>query len=137
MDRQQFGICIGDIGEEARAAIGGLIRVPAEHGGPGRPVDLQRVMHQIARDHGMLAAAFDMHAAMARRVALFVAYGGLAGQCLCCCGLCSFTFSDAECAKILFGLYNFGNIARYGSTSFNFFQLSNNSIFYFYNIISM
>ena len=32
-------------------------------------MDLQRVMHQIARDHRMLATTFDMHAAMARRVA--------------------------------------------------------------------
>ena len=68
MDRQQLGIRVGNIGKEARAAIGGLIRVPAEHGGPGRAVDLQRVMHQIARDHRVLAAAFDMHAAMAGRV---------------------------------------------------------------------
>ena len=69
MDRQQFGIRIGDTSQEARAAIRGLNRVPAEHGGPGRPVDLQRVMHQIAGDHCVLAAAFDMHAAMAGRVA--------------------------------------------------------------------
>ena len=69
MDRQQLCIRIRDTGQEARAAIGGLIRVPAEHGGPGRPVDLQRVVHQIARNHGMLATAFDMHAAMAGRVA--------------------------------------------------------------------
>ena len=69
MDRQQLCIRIRDTGQEARAAIRGLIRVPAEHGGPGRPVDLQRVMHQIAGDHGMLTAAIDVYAAMARRVA--------------------------------------------------------------------
>ena len=69
MDRQQLCIRIRDTGQEARAAIRGLNRVPAEHGGPGRPVDLQRVMHQIARDHGMLATTVDVYAAMARRVA--------------------------------------------------------------------
>jgi len=40
MDRQQLRIRISDIRQKARAAIGGLIRVPAEHGGPGRPMDL-------------------------------------------------------------------------------------------------
>ena len=59
MDRQNLGIRIGNIGQEARTAIGGCIRVPAEHGGPGRPVDLQRVMHQIAGNHGMLANVAD------------------------------------------------------------------------------
>ena len=69
MDRQDLGIRIGDIAQEAGAAIGGLIRVPAEHGGPGGAVDLQRMMHQITRDHRMLATAFDMHAAMSGRMA--------------------------------------------------------------------
>src|SRR6202040_561113 len=69
MNRHDNGAGPGDFAQETPARARRLIAVPVEHGRPIRLPALQRVMHEVAGDHGTLAAGADVDAAMARRMA--------------------------------------------------------------------